>query len=105
MALNEAFETACELLEREAGFDRLSARGTIRIALRDSGLDAAKVTPEQMKVVAERVLAKELVARGIPEPEALVARIAARLATMTSIVDADSPESIFGRLGGGRNSA
>ena len=44
-----AFEWTCNELEERCSLDRLEARGTVRLALKQAGLEARSVTPEQMK--------------------------------------------------------
>jgi hypothetical protein len=65
MASSKVFEWLCDELEGATSFDRLEARGTVRLALKASGLDARTVTPDQVTVLIEKVLAGELTARGI----------------------------------------
>lgn len=56
MATSTAFEWLCERIEAETALDRLEARGTVRIALKEDGLEAVSVTPGQIAVVLSRVL-------------------------------------------------
>lgn len=100
MADSAAFKWTCEELERLSDFDRLEARGTVRIALKASGLDARGVTPDQMRVVIEKLLPVELNARGIAQTDAICARLATGLGTIDAGPMADSPDEIFRRLGG-----
>ncbi len=97
-----AFEWTCKELERSTSLDRLEARGTVRIALKQSGLDVRAVTPEQMKVVIEQVLPGELRARGVGDGDALCATLAQRiLGQDLGLTRPDqSPDKIFERLGG-----
>jgi hypothetical protein len=103
MADSHAFEAACEALERAGGMERLAARGTIRLALKQAGLDAQSVTADQMRVAAARVLPGELRARGVADPAAIERAIVTALAGVRAgAADGapDSPEAIFARLGG-----
>ena len=59
------FEFVAARLEERSELDRLEARGTVRIALKESGLDPRSVTLEQMAVMLVRAMPKELSARGI----------------------------------------
>jgi hypothetical protein len=95
-----AFEFVCEALERESSLDRLEARGTVRIALKEAGLEARSVTPDQMRVVLERILPAELTTRGIDGADAVCASFAPGLATLDAEAGADAPDTVFGRLGG-----
>jgi hypothetical protein len=101
MASSKVFEWLCDELEGATSFDRLEARGTVRLALKDAGLDASSVDSNQMKVVLEKVLPGELSRRGIDNAEALCSRLAA---AASSVDDggaaASSPEAVFARLGG-----
>jgi hypothetical protein len=101
MADAPAFDWVCGELERRTSLDRLEARGTVRIALKEAGLDSRSLTPEQMKVVLEKVLPKELGTRGIDDAES----VCRTLATDVMGIDAGSgsgetPEEVFRRLAG-----
>ncbi len=100
MADSTAFMKTCEELEAGCSLDRLETRGTIRIALKAAGLAANSVTPDEMKVVLTKVLPEELVARGITDADQVCKRVADSLAGLESQVRNDTPEAVFGRLGG-----
>lgn len=100
MPNSAAFDWACEALERETDLDRLEARGTVRIALKSSGLEAGSVQPDQMRVVIEKVLPGELVARGVDEAEAICGRLATGVVSVSAGDDVESPDEVFKRLGG-----
>ena len=100
MADSPAFAWTCSELERASDLDRLEARGTVRIALKSSGLEAASVLPHQMRVVIERVLPGELVARGVADAETLCARLARGVGTVDDGTTSESPDEVFRRLGG-----
>jgi len=57
------FDAVADALEAQSPLDGLAARGTLRLALKSAGLDPKGVTPEQMRVVLERVLPGELETR------------------------------------------
>ena len=94
-------EQQIERIEEQTGMGRLEARGTLRIALRASGLDARKVTKTQMCVVLDRVMPDELRARGVERPEAQCNALAAAVKSMseTHEVAGEAPEDVFRRLG------
>jgi hypothetical protein len=96
------FERACTELEQATGFDSLSARGTVRLALKGAGLDAKEVTVAQMIVILKRVLPAELKARGVKGEEEVCSTIASRIAAMApaSSAPGSSVEDVFRRLGG-----
>ena len=101
MADSTAFEWLCDALESGTSLDRLEARGTVRLSLKEAGLAAASVTGKQLAVVVERVLPSELGARGIEDAEAVCLRLAGQLGQLADGAEqADSPEAVFARLGG-----
>ncbi len=100
MADSPAFDCICDLLEQETSLDRLEARGTVRIALKRSGLESRNVTPNQMTVLLERVFPAELAARGINDVDGVLGRARERVAAIEIEASNDSPEAVFQRLGG-----
>ena len=95
-----AFEWICQELESTTSLERLEARGTVRIALKQSGLEAASVTGEQLAVVLARVLPDELSLRGIDAAESICQQIAAGLDRIQAAPNQGStPEDVFSRLG------
>jgi hypothetical protein len=100
MADSAVFECVCELLERASSLDRLESRGTVRLALKQSGLAARSVTALQMTVVLEKVLPEELAARGVGDTDSLISQAVSALAAIEGGAQHDSPESVFARLGG-----
>ena len=48
MADSNAFTTLCEKLEQSSTLDRLEARGTVRLSLKQAGLEAASVSASQL---------------------------------------------------------
>ncbi len=79
MAGGEVFEVASQALETATSLDRLEARGTLRLALKEAGLDASTVSAEQMNVVLERVLPAELEARGVADADGVCRTITGQL--------------------------
>ena len=65
------FEFVAAALEQRSGLGKLEARGTLRIALKEAGLEPRTVTPEQMAVMLTRTMPKELKARGIDQADTL----------------------------------
>jgi len=100
MADAAAFEFICERLEARTSLDRLAARGTVRIALKQAGLDARSVTPQQMGVVVEKVLAAELQTRGVDGAAALCRELAALVRGLGDGESTETPDTVFRRLGG-----
>ncbi len=105
MADAPAFDWMCARLEQESSLDRLEARGTVRLALKSAGLDARAVTPEQLKVVIEKILVGELETRGVEDSAGLCAGFAraldAEAARLGVEAAGETPDAVFSRLGGG----
>lgn len=102
MKKSSEFDLICEKLEALTSFNRLEARGTLRIALKESGLDVKTLRADQLGVVLERVLPQHLRDRGVEEPERICQRLIdaiPRVSLEDSTGTADSPEAIFERLG------
>jgi hypothetical protein len=67
----DVFERVCAALERESGLRRIEARGTVRLVLKEAGLEPKRVTPEQMAVVLERLMPEALSVRKVADAEAV----------------------------------
>jgi len=100
MADGRAFDHVCAELESTTSLDRLAARGTVRLALKGAGLDPAKTTADQMRVVVQRVLPGELATRGVSDTEAVCKAIFESLGAIQDGIGGESPEAVFERLGG-----
>jgi hypothetical protein len=100
MAETEAFTIVCDHLERATGLERPAARGTVRLALKEAGLSPESVTAQQMAVVTEKVLPKELSALRIADVEGHCQAIRGRLRRAGAGGDGGqaSPEAVFERL-------
>jgi hypothetical protein len=100
MAESQAFEQVCQALEDTSSLSRLEARGTVRLTLKEAGLDAKAVTPAELEVVIERLLPLELESRGIANAPSVCE-------TLRSAIDAgaspssvkDRPDAVFQRMG------
>ena len=68
---DDLFSFVADLLEECTPLDRLESRGTLRIVLKDSGLDPKMVSPKQFCVVLESVAPGELESRGVGEAQAI----------------------------------
>ena len=101
MADAPAFDWVCSELEQRTPLDRLEARGTVRLALKEAGLDGRSVTAEQMKVVLEKLMPGELEARGVEDAGSLCLTLASGVASLEGgDAAAESPEDVFRRLAG-----
>ena len=99
VAEETTFDFLCSELERESSLERLEARGTVRIAIKQAGLDPHTSTPHELAVVVEKVLPGELAARGVEGGDALCAALAKRVGAREATTTAETPEAIFARLG------
>jgi hypothetical protein len=95
-----AFEFACGQLEARTSLDRLAARGTVRIALKQAGLEARSITPEQMAVVVQKILPAELRSRGVDGCEQICTAILTGLGSIAQGPVSETPDAVFKRLGG-----
>jgi hypothetical protein len=105
MAAETIFDFVAERLEGATDFDRLEARGTVRLALKRAGLDPNTLSAErEMRVVLQRVLPGELEARGVENADAVCTELADALQGFGGAapqgVRGSSPEAIFKRIGG-----
>jgi hypothetical protein len=103
MAGSSAFEWLCTALEESTTLERLEARGTVRIALKEAGLEPRTVTPSELRVVVQKILPRELRNRGVQNEAALCDRLVAGLQVLErqpGAPTADTPDAIFRRLGG-----
>jgi len=100
MANSSGFDWLAEALEEATSLDRLEARGTLRIALKNAGLDAASASVKELKVVLEKVMPAELEARGISHAAKACADLARGIeAVADDDSRAESPADVFARLG------
>jgi hypothetical protein len=103
LAGSPVFDWVCSELERRTSLDRLEARGTVRIALKQAGLDGRSLTPDQMKVVLEKVLPKELGTRGVDDVDSVCHALSKEVLGIDAEPggDGETPEAVFRRLAGG----
>jgi hypothetical protein len=99
----ETFDWLAERLAAGTALSDLEARGTLRLAMKAAGLDAKSASPAVFRVVVERLLGRELAARGVADADAVCTRLGAELGAMAP-PDAQgaqsSAEAVFARLGG-----
>jgi hypothetical protein len=101
VAEESTFDFLCGELERESTLDRLEARGTVRIAIKQAGLDPHTARPHELAVVVRKVLPNELTARGVDDSDAVCSALAKRVAEHDAGEVGETPEAIFARLGNG----
>jgi hypothetical protein len=96
------FDIAAGELEAGSEMDRLEARGTLRLALKQAGLDVANLTVPQLQAVFEKLMPRELEARGVADATATCDAVMKDIANAASTADleaSNSPDEIFKRLG------
>lgn len=81
-----AFLWAAEALERATRLSSMEARGTIRLALKKGGLDAATVTGDEIRLVFEKIMPSMLAVRAYDDAESICRAIveASRNADLSS---------------------
>ena len=97
------FDIAAERLEEGSQMDRLEARGTLRLAVKEAGLDVQNLTVRQLQAVFEKLMPQELEARGIADADATCRAVMNDIASAASTANletSNSPDEIFKRLGG-----
>jgi len=72
---DDLFDFVADQLEQCTSLDRLESRGTLRIALKNSGLEPKTVTRKQFCVILESVVPGELESRGVAEASAICAAL------------------------------
>jgi len=99
---SELFEFAAEQLEKSTSLDRLQARGTLRIALKEAGLEPENLTLGQLKVVFKRILPGELETRGVRDAAGTCEAVLLQVASAPQAVSQEPSggvDEIFRRLG------
>jgi hypothetical protein len=97
------FDPAAEQLEHHTGLDRLEARGTLRLAIKQAGLDARRLTLRELDAIFEKVMPEQLATRGIDQPSSVCKAIMAeitRSANGATTADVANSDEVLGRLGG-----
>jgi len=96
-----AFAWTCVEIERAAGLSELVARGTVRLALKQAGLDAQTVSGKEMAIVLRAILPQELANRAVADSKRVCSELAARILTR-NFEGSDAVVDVFQRLGGGK---
>jgi len=101
MADSPVFEWTADELEKATTFDRLQARGTVRLALKKAGIESAAVTTEQMVGILERIMPHELKTRKIENADQVCQALARAIRT-AGLRDGrdgqEAPEDAFRRM-------
>ncbi len=97
------FDLVAQEIENRCQLTTIQVRGTLRIAIKDAGLDPKLITTRQMTVILNKVLGQHLIRRGIEAEQSK--QICATI--VSTITEADLPdptgierlpESLFERL-------
>jgi hypothetical protein len=99
----ELFDCAADKLESLTDLDRLEARGTLRIALKEAGLEASSLSLPQLEAVFERVMPQQLELRAVDDSGSICSAVIKEVrisGVATSDGAANSADEIFSRLGG-----
>jgi hypothetical protein len=102
--MSAIFDFVAAEIERQTELEKLEARGTVRLALKEAGFNPSGITTEQMAVVLERVMPGELVSRGVEDAESICSSLVTSIKEFRDAVEEQggaSPESVFTRLAGG----
>jgi hypothetical protein len=100
----DLFDFAAERLEQHTSFERLEARGTLRIALKAAGIEPQNLTGAQLQVVFEKVMPGELDSRGVSDVRDVCAAVLADVGSAgggAENASAANPDEIFRRLAEG----
>jgi hypothetical protein len=100
MVGSPAFAWTCAEIVRQTTLSELVARGTVRLALKQAGLEPQSVSGSEMAIVLRELLPRELEARAIGNAVKLCADIAARI-RCRNFEGSDVVVDVFERLGGG----
>ncbi|HME68486.1 MAG TPA: hypothetical protein VKM54_01290 [Myxococcota bacterium] len=102
MADSAAFAWVCDQLQRATPLSEIEVRGTVRLALKQAGLDARNVSGAEMAVLLIKVMPLELQQRAVDN----AARVCEDLSTQINREhfgeagpDPKSVEAVFRRLG------
>lgn len=101
MTESPVFEWLSAALAAATPWPLLAARGTVRLALKKSGLDPATVSRAEMLFVLDRLMPGELAAKGLEDSEELCRELRRRLVAESFTVMAavpPRPEEVFRRV-------
>jgi len=99
----ELFDAAADIIEAQTTLDRLESRGTLRIVLKNAGLDPKTVTLVELGVVFEKRVPDELEKLGVADAEATSRGVWEQVEQCPEAAQAGSDTNVddtFRRLGG-----
>jgi len=96
-----AFAWTCAEIERGTPLSELVARGTVRLALEQAGLEPQSVSGDQMAIVLREILPRELAGRAVANATKRCSEIALRIRGR-NFEGGDAVVDVFQRPGGGK---
>jgi len=97
---SEVFNWTAERIQRRVDLTDLETRGTLRLSLKEMGLEPRTVNKSQMLVMLTRVLPGALATRKVQGAKELCQRIALELETAELASPMlSTPEDVFRRIG------
>ncbi len=100
MGESPVFGWVSDALERLTQLKRIEARGTVRLVLKDAGLEPGTVSVAEMQVVLERLMPRALEKRKVSDAAEVCATMKRELAERGPLVTDESAYDVFRRLGG-----
>jgi hypothetical protein len=95
-----AFDWVSDELARRTGLSELEARGTLRLLLKEAGIDSKLVNKSQLAVVVARLLPASLAKLRVADPRDVCDQIGQALQSAELLQPhQSSPEDVFGRIG------
>lgn len=98
------FDWVADELERRTSLSRLEARGTLRLVIKDAGLDPGSVAAFQMDIVLKRLMPDALAKRRVANAAQLCHSLAEALKSAASGLSTgqrrDTAYDVFERLEG-----
>jgi hypothetical protein len=104
MSTSPVFEWVGAALQEHTSLQAAQARGSLRLALRAGGLDAANVTVSEMVAVLDRLLPEQLRKAGVANPPSVCLKLSIGLKSRHFDEDeaVRKPEAFFRRVLGPR---
>ena len=96
---SDAFTIVADRLCSLSELDRLEARGTIRLAFKQAGVDAGCFGMGELEAVFSRIMPRELEARGCSDSQAVCKAVMSSLDGALPATGARSSDEIMRRLG------
>ncbi len=81
MTTSPVFDWTGHAIQDHTGLEALQARGTLRFALKEGGLDPSSVTPHEMSAVIKQLLPKFLKKSGVDDADGVCVRLGIALNT------------------------